>query len=230
MSACRQIRPLLDELADGTLDDARSRAVRAHLRGCTGCAHDLREIETLTRAAADLRAVDPPASQWDVITARLDRLEAQTPAPPRVWWLWHAWRRQLLAGAGALAVCGAAAVFMTVRDRQPLEQTVAALPRPALSADEIYEAALREVARAENDYTGAIRDLREIVAVERGRWSPEIARAFDENLAAIDAIVARQADLARRTPGDPELADALHATYRRQIDFLQEAVVRGQLP
>jgi len=39
-----------------------------------------------------------------------------------------------------------------------------------------------------------------------------------------------QAELARQNPGDVAVADALADSYRKEIDFLQESVVRGDLP
>ena len=222
---CAEIAPLLDELHDGTLDDARARAVRAHTRTCETCGRELRQLELFAAAAASLRQPDPPSGQWDLIAARLDREEGSR---SRLWYWWHAWRRQVLTGGLVVSLAGAAALVVTLRPHAAPAPVTAPVAR--VTADELYEAALKEVAKAEDDYTTAIGDLRQIVAVERGRWRPEVAEAFDENLAAIDAAVARQAEVARREPGNPELADALHASYRREIDFLQEAVVRGQTP
>jgi hypothetical protein len=92
----------------------------------------------------------------------------------------------------------------------------------------MYEDALAEVGRAQNEYQAAVNDLRQMALTQRPAWAPEARRLFDENLAAIDAAVARQVELARARPGDVLVADALAESYTRQMAFLQDAVVRGE--
>jgi len=226
---CRDVLPLLDELCDGTLDDSRARAVRAHLRGCAACAARESAIRTLVEVASGLERLDPPSGEWQLLAARLDQ-EAATTRPPRLWWWWHAWRRSILAGGGALAAAALALTLVVARGRQPLGPVIArALPRPAVSTDLLLEEATREVARAGQDYAAAIEELRVITAEERRHWSPEAARSFDENLAVIDAAIERQAAAFRGSESDPVAADALHASYIKKIDFLQEAIVRGSI-
>lgn len=230
MSAtCRTIEPLLDELADGILDDARARAVRAHLRECVTCAATFEAVESLKTAAADLGTVEPPVELWREITAKLDAADSKSERRSPVWWWWHAWRRTLLAGGGVLAAAAVSAALWVAGGRVPLAQPLAALPRPPVSAAALYDEAVAEVSRAEHDYAAAIEELRQVVAEERRSWTPEAAKAFDENLAAIDAAIARQTEAFGRSPGNPAETDALHAMYRKKIDFLQEAVVRGSL-
>jgi hypothetical protein len=228
---CRQVASLLDELVDQTLDDARARVVRAHLRGCAACARRAEATRALVSAAADLGRRDPPPDLWLAVSARLDEEDARTARRTRLWWWWHAWRRTLVAGGGAVAAAAAAIVLLVASQaRHPLAGVMRNLPRPPVSASDLYDEAVREVARAEEGYVQAIEELRVVASDERRRWSPEAARVFDENLAAIDAAIARQAEAFRGAPDDPAAADALHATYRKKIDFLQESIVRGQLP
>ena len=227
---CREVLPLIDELCDGTLDDVRARAVRAHLRTCAACSARESATRTLVEVAAGLERLDPPSGEWQLLAARLDEEEAKTARPPRLWWWWHAWRRSILAGGGALAAAALALVLVGARARQPLGPVLArSLPRPAVTTDVLLEEASREVARAGEDYAAAIEELRTITAEERRNWSPEAAKAFDENLAVIDAAIERQAAAFRGSEADPVAADALHASYRKKIDFLQEAIVRGSI-
>jgi anti-sigma factor RsiW len=226
---CRTIEPLLDELADGTLDEARARAVRAHLRECVACAASFEAVDALKAAAADLGVVEPPVELWREITARLDVEDSRSERRSRLWWWWHAWRRTVFAGSGVLAAAAVAAALWVAGGRLPLAPTLADLPRPPVSAAALYDEAVADVTRAERDYAAAIDELRQVVAEERRGWSPEASRAFDENLAAIDAAIARQAEAFGQSPGNPVATDALHAMYRKKIDFLQEAVVRGSL-
>jgi anti-sigma factor RsiW len=226
---CRDVRPLLDELIDGELDDARARAVRAHLRSCAACARREAATREVVEAAATLPPAAPPPELWQAISTKLDAEDERRGRPSPLFWWWHAWRRTLLAGGGALATAGVLLALWTGGARRPLDTSVATKVRAPASADAIYEEALRDVARAEQGYVAAIEELRQVAQEERRAWSPEAARAFDENLAAIDAAISRQAQAFRGAPGDPEAADALHASYRRKIDFLQESIVRGQI-
>jgi anti-sigma factor RsiW len=225
----QDIERQLDEYVDGTLDDLRARAVRGHLRSCAACAARVAATEGLLGAAADLPALDPPAELWTKIAAGLDDDEAALAGRGRLFWWWHGLGRGLAFGGGALAVAGLTVWLLALRGRQPLGQALEAT-RLAPSPEALYEAAIAEVERAQTDYQTAVNDLRRIALDERGRWRPEVLHAFDENLAVIDAAVARQADLARRSPGDVAVADTLADSYRKEIDFLQSAVVRGEMP
>jgi hypothetical protein len=238
---CRNAAPLIDELIDGTLDDARARAVHAHLRSCADCNRKYTETQAIVEAAGSLEPVDPPPALWARVSERLDGEDATEHKRPGWWWWWQAWRRSLLfAGVGVAAA--ALALVVVLRDRPTAEhaepeappRTTEVVPPPVFAGthgpatDDLYTAALEEVQRADARYEHALTELRDIVKVERANWKPEQARAFDENLAAIDAAVERQRDAVRREPGNVLAVDALHASYRKEIDFLQEAVVRGE--
>lgn len=227
--AHREVEKLIDEYVDGSLDDLRARAVRGHLRGCTACTARVEATTQLVEAAAELPDMDPSSGLWSKIAAGLDEDEARLASRGRVWWWWQGLGRRFAFVGGALAVAGMAVWLVALRGRVPLGPSLQTV-KIAASPQALYEDAVHEVARAQSDYQTAVGDLRTIAVGERTHWKPEIQKAFDENLAAIDAAVARQADLARRNPGDVAVADALADSYRKEIDFLQEAVVRGDLP
>jgi hypothetical protein len=229
MARCREIERLLDEYVDGTLDDVRVRAVRGHLRGCAACAAKVGATQRLCDAAAGLGELDPPAEMWQRISAGLDADEQRLAERPRLWWWWQAWGRRIGVGAG-LALAAAIAVVVVWQRREVSLTEALRTIRPPVSPQLLYDDALREVERAEDEYVSAVNDLRAIAQDERGRWRPEARQAFEENLAAIDAAVTRQAEAARARPGDIALADALHDSYRKEIDFLRDAVVRGHTP
>jgi anti-sigma factor RsiW len=225
----RDVSKLIDEYVDGTLDDLRARAVRGHLRGCEACSARVEVTTRLAETAAELPGLDPSSALWSKIATGLDEDEARLAGRGRLWWWWQGLGRRFAFVGGALAVAGMAIWLVALRGRVPLGPSLATMRLPA-SPQALYEDAVHEVARAQADYQSAVGDLRAIAIGERTHWKPEIQRAFDENLTAIDAAVARQADLARKSPGDVAVADALAESYRKEIDFLQEAVVRGDLP
>jgi hypothetical protein len=223
---CKEIAPLLDELVDGTLDDARARAVRGHMVDCGTCVARLAATDELVRAARELEPIDPPASMWDGIAARLDAEQRAEADRPRVWWWWKAWGRFAVPATAMLAAAIVLAVVIARRPHPVVAPSGAPLVAQAPSAEALYAAAVRELEQADADYLQAIGDLKGIIQDERARWAPDVARAFDENLATIDAAVERQREARRKQPGDPAAADALAVAYRREIDFLQEAAVR----
>ena len=148
-------------------------------------------------------------------------------------------RRWVVAGVSVLAVAAAVTLWVMKRGdtgsagKAPVagEPERAAPPptvAPALSPDEeLMASASAELARGQEHYTRAIAELKTLAARERVRWSPEVARSFDDSLAEIDRAVERTRQLASSAPADPDSQDALVAAYRRQVDFLEEMLVRG---
>ncbi len=243
--SCNEIARLIDELVDGTLDPARASGVRGHARGCTACAARLAETEALVTGMSRLEPMDPPSSLWAGVRAELDRAEATDAARPRFWWWWQGARKQLAWGGALVAatsLCigvwvwkrggepgddpGATRTPGNSTERSPATPAEVAPTAPVAPTDPIDDA-VAEIQRAEADYQHAIGDLERLVASEKPRWPAAAAAAYDENLASIDAAVERQRAAFRTHPQDLAALDALHASYRKRIDFLQEAVVRG---
>jgi anti-sigma factor RsiW len=223
------VERLLDEYVDGTLDDLRARAVRGHLRGCADCTARVEKTTRLLEAASEIPALDPSPALWAKIAGGLDEDEARLARRGRLWWWWQGLGKRMTFVGGALAVAAMTVWLVALRGRVPLAPALEAVRLPA-SPEALYEDAVHEVARAQADYQTAVGDLRTIATGERAHWKPEVREAFDANLALIDTAVGRQAELARRNPGDVAVADALAESYRKEIDFLQEAVVRGEVP
>jgi len=221
----QEIERLIDEYVDGTLDDLRARAVRGHLRDCQRCAERALDTEQFVQSASQMPSFEPPGDLWQKLSARIDDDERALAGHGRFWWWWHGLGRRFIAGTGVLVLASVTAWF-AFHGRQPLAPALEAV-RLAKAPEVMYEDALAEVGRAQVEYQSAVNDLRRLALSERPRWSPEAQRLFDENLAAIDGAVARQAELARAHPGDVLVADALAESYGRQIGFLQDAVVRG---
>jgi len=238
---CHEIGKLIDELVDGTLDAARASGVRGHARACSACAARLAETEALVAAMSRLEPMDPPSSLWAGIRSELDRAEATDAAKPRWWWWWQGARKQLAWGSTAVVAAGLCVGVWVWRQQQnqppaptavaesversspPAPVAAQAAPAPMDPMDE----AIAEIQHAEAEYQKAMADLETVVASEKPRWRPEVAHAFEANLASIDAAVERQRDAFRLHPNDLQALDALQASYRKRIDFLQESVVRS---
>jgi len=117
---CSDTRAKLTAYLDGELDGDRGTVVRGHLRTCDAC-RDIAEREAKLRdGLRALPAVDPPASLWANVQAKLADLEVAEAQRP-------AWRRALARFAPRLphlALAGtalaAAAVLLWWR-HQPAE-------------------------------------------------------------------------------------------------------------
>src|SRR5438067_6919520 len=72
---CNDMRAKLTAYLDGELEDDRGSAVRGHLRGCQACRDAARDEAALRDGLRALPPVDPPASLWAGVQARLARAE-----------------------------------------------------------------------------------------------------------------------------------------------------------
>ena len=86
--SCDDIRPQLTAYLDGELADDRGSAIRGHLRGCAACRDAARDEAAIRDGLRDLPPVDPPASLWSGVQARLAAAEVADAERPR-------WRRVL---------------------------------------------------------------------------------------------------------------------------------------
>jgi hypothetical protein len=86
--SCDDIRPQLTAYLDGELADDRGSVIRGHLRGCAACRDVARDEAAIRDGLRDLPPVDPPASLWSGVQARLAAAEVADAERPR-------WRRVL---------------------------------------------------------------------------------------------------------------------------------------
>jgi len=85
----------------------------------------------------------------------------------------------------------------------------------------------RALGDAAASYARAAARLRAILEREQVHWDPEARARVSERLVALDDAVAHSQAVARRDPADGAGAEMLFSAYRKQIDFLAEAVRRG---
>jgi hypothetical protein len=156
----------------------------------------------MVAATRDLAAPEPPPALWTRIEARLDEKER----PRRRFWL--------LAPVGAFA---AAALVLALRLGRPVPP----------SDDALLADAQAEFQKAEQHYARAALDLRALSARERERWPDEKRRRFDDALVAHRDTVERSRREALARPVDPEAQERLYGAYRREIAFLQDALMRS---
>jgi len=143
MTTCDKIRSRLTAYLDGELADDHGSVVRGHLRECAGCRQVAREEAALRDGLHLLPPVDPPASLWAGVQARLaaeEVADARTPRWRRAAARWARWARarwtpSMPQLAVASAVAAAAIALLTVRSHRADEAAgppVALQVRPEL--------------------------------------------------------------------------------------------------
>lgn len=142
MTTCDKTRARLTAYLDGELADDHGSAVRGHLRECPACRGVARDEAALRDGLRVLSPVDPPASLWAGVQARLAAAEvadARTPRWRRAAARWTRWIRTArwaptmpqLAAASFVGV--AAIALVTWRGHRPEDATpdpVAVRPVP----------------------------------------------------------------------------------------------------
>lgn len=234
--SCDDVRPRLSGYLDGDLDADRGAVVRGHLRTCDAC----RAIATDEAALRDglrlLPTVDPPASMWAGIQARLADEEVAHSRRP-------AWRRALARwapsaprfAAGGLLAAAAVAVLVWRAQRGPEasggtpELAPIAATQPKVfgptqvvvgsdsSADVTADLA-GEAARVTATYADAAEELLALAGEARGQWTTEQKDAFDVHVAELRASIASAGE------GRPR-----QRAWRDLIRYLQGAVVRDDV-
>ena len=230
---CADARAQLTAYLDGELEDDAGSAMRGHLRGCEACRAVAGDEAKLRDGLRSLPPLDPPASLWAGVQARLAAAEvadAERPAWRRRITRWlSATRRTAPLGLAGLAVAAAAALLVwhshhrtevaTAPVPVPVPVPVPA-PKPALPVDTTDVTADLAAAPAHetDSYAQAATELMQLAQEERARWSDDRKQAFD----------ARVAELRKQIDGAREGRARQHA-YRTLIRYLQRAAVRDEV-
>ena len=121
MSACREIRPLLEWLAADEIADDRQEAVETHVSACPSCRRELAAWRALLKTAAEPDAAlgaEIQAVDWSAVSKGIVEKAASMPPRRRIFAF-----MPLAAAAAVLAVIGLA-VFFRLQPRR------GALPGP----------------------------------------------------------------------------------------------------
>jgi anti-sigma-K factor RskA len=215
------LKGLLNDFVDGTLDTSARQRVGRHLESCDACREEVAALRSLT---ADLRALPkemtPPADLWLEIARQtgqtrpsvLDFEEAQR---RRSGWSGR-WR---LAVAAALLVACSSALTLYLSKGLP-DKGLALRGKGHGTSALQTELALVNVA---GTYSGTVQALHKTLRERRADLSPETLREVERNLSIIDAAIsATQAALAT-DPEDRDLIRTVSAMYEQKIALLQDA-------
>jgi hypothetical protein len=247
MTTCKTIQPRLTAYLDGELADDHGSVVRGHLRECSACREIARDEASLRDSLRTLAPIDPPASLWAGVQAKLAAAEvadAHTPRWRRLFVRWTSFAPSLprLASGGLVAAAAVALIYWRthrIEERQldpvadkgaeqratqpsaPPEPVQRLVPRQEVSvasADDVTVDLAAEPARATATYGQAIEELMKLATEARAGWTDERAGAFDARVAALHSAIDRAAQ-----------GHAQQRAQRAMIRYLQGAVVRDDV-
>jgi anti-sigma factor RsiW len=222
---------VLNDYADGLLDQRAAQAVSHHISTCSACSKQLADLQHVLRSAADLpRSVLPADDIWADLKLSLEqRKEAVLPVPgttpasglksgPSPRSRWQA-RGALAAAAVILVVLSSGITALVLRDYflKQIARSIPTQPVPTL-AQPVIPVSFR---LAEGEYNRAIMELVQAVNAQRNRLSPETIRTVDHSLAVIDSAIAEARTALVADPNNANLVDLLSASYQRKLDLLR---------
>ncbi len=256
---CADLGPQLTAYLDGELDGDRGTAVRGHLRTCDGCRALASREAALRDALRELPAVEPPASMWAGVQARLaasEVAESERPGWRRAVSRWTsvldvAWLSPRYLAGGV--VVAALTLVLVVHARHPGAGTrdggegaqilahAIDLPSPVLGASASQRPQAPGAGASLIDGTdGTDGDVTAALAAEPAHVTATYAATADELVELALEVRATWSD-AQRVAYDDKLGalrtEVAHAvsdrdrqrTYRALIRFVQGALVRDDI-
>ena len=208
---CERIREQLTAYLDGDLEGDRGTVVRGHLRTCEACRQVAEDEAALRDGLRDLPSVDPPASMWAGVQARLaseEVAESKRPAWRRMFGRWAdivpAWRTFVatgLVGAAAITIIywrtqrdpgvDESAIYMTPNPPPVFQPGTAPKPKHVKPPPADVTADLAaEPARTTASYAQTIDELTALAAEARLSWSEDRKLAFDTKVKTMRAAIA----------------------------------------
>lgn len=238
---CTTIRERLSAYLDGELAGDRGSVVRGHLRECAACRAVADDEAALRDGLRGLEPVDPPASLWAGVQARLAAEEVAAAKQPAWRRALARWREVIAANLRPIALGTAAAagvlVFVAIRHHgarvvdeppAPAPALAAIAPSPAPppqprppdvpSADDITADLASESARVARAYEQAASEVLALADAARPSWSADKRAQYDQEVLAL-----------RGTIANAKTAHDAQRGWRTLIRFVQGAVARDEL-
>lgn len=217
---CAQAQKLISDYVDGDLDERRAAELEKHMDACPDCREVLEDFRRIVKEARSLKTVIPAEAVWVRISRGLDGARIKEPrrsepvtrlTPARPFFLarhpvWSAAAAALIVVVGGLAL---------------LRPWSAGIPSRFADRDRFTLAKLDE---AKGFYRQAIKALSEAAAAQKGSLDPQVALAFQKNLAVVDASIETCQAAVRRDPGNVENQNFLLAAYRDKVDILTDLI------
>jgi len=228
---CDKTREQLTAYLDGELEGDRGTAVRGHLRTCDACRAMASDEAALRDGLRSLPPLDPPASMWAGVQARLAKEEVAESERP-------AWRRALARwmpssprfGIGMAFVAAVAGVVLVLHHKHEMKrdmvmttlphetQAPAPAPAPAPSNADVTAEIAAAPAKTSQDYAQATKELLAAARTESATWSDDQKQAFDAKVGELQAAIDGAAE-----------GRARHKAYRAMLRYLQGAAIRDEV-
>jgi anti-sigma factor RsiW len=224
---CKDIHRLASDYLDGELDMGTSSAVRGHLRQCAECTEHLGQLRAMVDAAGELEpGIEPPASLWDGIQARLAEEEVADSEHTWLFWRLRSFRWPALGAAVALAL-----VVVALKVRSQDQDAAKGVVRIAEQHHVIkpgtttHQARVgQQLERADQRYLATIAELRGMLEEEREAFTEDEWQAIESRLQQYDQkAIALRVELA---PSGELVSsrDRIYRSYRDQIQYMQAAL------
>lgn len=222
--SCANFRPAIQELIDGTLDEAGRRRLEAHLDACADChalAADLRQIR---RTAGSLEPLAPPDRAWPRLADRLRTEDvSSTPSGGRSVTVKGA---RWLAVAATLVVAIGTALFLILRSGpgpDTAADTAVATPGNA-NAGDLVESVEAELKLAEQHYEIALANLERMSQGGDDRLDATVAQTLRQNVALVDRAIADSRTALKSDPQNVPARESLFEALRRKVGLLQDTI------
>jgi len=204
-----------DRYATPWMEGERAPEAAEHFETCTRCSAKIADLELIASAAATLPEVDPPASLWIALHARLEeegllrtrkslgeRVRAYFPAPPRT----------ALATA---AVSALAALLLFIPQS----------PAPGISTSRGGSSATWSFARVHDQLASAEAEANREVRLR----DPQVAASYRQNLELVNNLIGECQRKVDEDPNDELARQYLVTAYQQKTDLLSALSERDAL-
>jgi hypothetical protein len=204
-----------DGYASRWMEGERAPEAAEHFQSCTRCSTMIADLQLIASAAATLPELDPPATLWISLRARLDeegllrarpslaeRLRAYLPAPPRT--------------ALATATISALAALLLFIPQSPV---------PEISRDGGDSAATWSFARVHDQLASAEAEANRDVRLR----DPQVVASYQQNLAMVNNLIGECQRKMNEDPNDELARQYLVTAYQQKTDLLSALSERDAL-
>ena len=202
---------VLNDYADGLLDEQTEISTRAHLASCAECADLVEQIVTLGADARSLPKEMPvPADVWEGIRVRT----VDVPSTRRAL---HQLRYHLAAAAVVLLIAASSVTWYFASNRSGETVVQNNSTRSANTNLVAYGA-------VEAEYGKAASELLQLLEERRSVMDTAVVRSVEENLRIMDEAIRKARAALLSDPNNNDVAGILTATQESKLRMLRRAV------
>jgi anti-sigma factor RsiW len=228
----------LSEYIDGELTQDEAEQLEAHLLECLDCGHTLGQLQAVVGRAAQVIDRPPHADLWPAIAASIAEQKTIRTTPRRVSFsvpqLAAASVVLMLLSGGSMYLmlsrqADAPVVAATEQTQAPATSRQVAARAPVTTREVIERPAPVESPAADN-YSVAITEMEQALAVSRTQLDTATVRIIESNLKAIDTAINEARLALARDPGNSYLNRYLDQTMQKKVQLLRRAtgIIRAQ--